>query len=195
MQFRRWLSGCLILMWIVGVVSVAPALADEIVIGGQCDRTGPTKPVGIQICPGVLDYVKLVNKKGGVNGHKLNYIEVEHAYKVDRGVEAYERLKRDGAVAMLDYGTPIVYALTPRHMEDKITGLTPGFGRADSTDGERFPISSPWLPHIGRRLGQPCNSSRTKAPRRVRRSPISSTITRLGANLCRSSIVFAARGI
>ena len=153
MQFRRWLSGCLILMWIVGVVSVAPALADEIVIGGQCDRTGPTKPVGIQICPGVLDYVKLVNKKGGVNGHKLNYIEVEHAYKVDRGVEAYERLKRDGAVAMLDYGTPIVYALTPRHMEDKITGLTPGFGRADSTDGERFPYIFPMAASYWSQIG------------------------------------------
>jgi branched-chain amino acid transport system substrate-binding protein len=132
------------LVCIVGITSVVPALADhEIVIGGQCDRTGPTKSVGIQICPGVLDYVKLVNKKGGINGHKLNYIEVEHGYKVDRGVEAYERLKRDGAVALLDYGTPIVYALTPRHMEDKLPGLTPGFGRADSTDGERYPYIFP----------------------------------------------------
>ena len=60
------------------------------------DRTGPTKPVGIQICPGVLDYVKLVNKQGGVKGHTLRFIEVENGYKVDRGVEAYERLKREG---------------------------------------------------------------------------------------------------
>jgi branched-chain amino acid transport system substrate-binding protein len=144
MQRCRWLVGGFVLMCVVGITSVVPALADhEIVIGGQCDRTGATKSVGIQICPGVLDYVKLVNKKGGINGHRLNYIEVEHGYKVDRGVEAYERLKRDGAVALLDYGTPIVYALTPRHMEDKITGLTPGFGRADSTDGERYPYIFP----------------------------------------------------
>ncbi|MBI3827786.1 MAG: ABC transporter substrate-binding protein, partial [Candidatus Rokubacteria bacterium] len=47
---------------------------------------------------------------GGVLGHKLEYTEIEHGYTVDRGVEAYERLKRDGAVATLDYGTPIVYA-------------------------------------------------------------------------------------
>jgi branched-chain amino acid transport system substrate-binding protein len=118
-------------------------LADEIVIGGQCDRTGPTKNVGTQLCPGVFDYVKLINKKGGIKGHTLKYIEVENAYKVDRGVEAYERLKRDGAVVMLDYGTPIVYALTPRHLEDKLPGLTPGFGRADSTDGVRFPYIFP----------------------------------------------------
>lgn len=143
MQFRSWWIGCFVLIGMVSVVGVVSGLADEIVIGGMCDRTGPTKPVGIQICPGVLDYVKLANKKGGVSGHTLNYIEVEHAYKVDRGVEAYERLKRDGAVALLDYGTPIVYALTPRHMEDKIPGLTPGFGRADSTDGERYPYIFP----------------------------------------------------
>jgi len=122
---------------------MVPAVADEIVIGGQCDRTGPTKSIGIQICPGALDYVKLVNKQGGVKGHTLRYIEVEHSYKVDRGVEAYERLKRDGAVAVLDYGTHVAYALTPRHLEDKIPGLTPGFGRSDSTDGSRYPYIFP----------------------------------------------------
>jgi branched-chain amino acid transport system substrate-binding protein len=137
------LAGWLVLVGVVGMGSVISAVADEIVIGGQCDRTGITKSVGIQICPGLLDYVKLVNKQGGIKGHTLRYIEVEHGYRTDRGVEAYERLKRDGAVAVLDYGTPIVYALTPRHMEDKLPGLTPGFGRADSTDGERYPFIFP----------------------------------------------------
>src|SRR5262245_53546228 len=111
MGLRSWLAGWLVLMCVVGMGSVRSAVADEIVIGGQCDRTGPTKPVGIQLCPGVLDYIKLVNKQGGIKGHTPRYIEVEHGYKTDRGVEAYERLKRDGAVALLDYGTPIVYAL------------------------------------------------------------------------------------
>lgn len=143
MRLRSWLAGWLVLVGVVGMGSVISAVADEIVIGGQCDRTGITKSVGIQICPGLLDYVKLVNKQGGIKGHTLRYIEVEHGYRTDRGVEAYERLKRDGAVAVLDYGTPIVYALTPRHMEDKLPGLTPGFGRADSTDGERYPFIFP----------------------------------------------------
>src|SRR5215510_13584920 len=101
MGLYRWLVACLVLACVIGVGRVAPVVADEIVIGGQCDRTGPTKPVGIQLCPGVLDYVKLVNKQGGVKGHTLRYIEVEHGYKTDRAVEAYERLKRDGAVAVL----------------------------------------------------------------------------------------------
>jgi len=130
-------------LWLSATLGAAPAVADTIKIGGECDRTGITKLVGVEICPGVTDYVKLVNKKGGVLGHKLEYIEIEHGYLVDRGVEAYERLKRDGVVATLDYGTPIVYALTPRHLEDKIPAITPGFGRADSTDGTSWPYIFP----------------------------------------------------
>ena len=153
MRLRSWLAGCLVLVCVVGVGRVVPAVAEEIVIGGQCDRTGPTKPIGIQFCQGILDYVKLVNKQGGVNGHTLRYIEVEHGYKVDRGVEAYERLKRDRAVAVFDYGTPMVYALTPRHMADKIPGLTPGFGRADAMDGGRFPYIFPMAASYWSQIG------------------------------------------
>ena len=124
-------------------LSAGTAQAAEIVVGGLCDRTGPTKLIGTQACPGVLDYIKLINKKGGVEGHTIDYIEREMAYKVDRAVEAYEYLKRKGAVEVFDYGTPMVYALTPRHLEDKIPGITPGVGRADSTDGEAFPYIFP----------------------------------------------------
>jgi branched-chain amino acid transport system substrate-binding protein len=119
------------------------ATKEPIVLGGECDRTGPTQLVGVNLCHGVLDYVKLVNKKGGVAGRPIKYLEVEHGYEVPRAVEAYETMKGQGAVAMFDYGTPIVYALTPRHMADRISGITPGFGRADSADGKRFPYIFP----------------------------------------------------
>ncbi len=130
-----------VVLGLSGALTIASAA--EIVVGAQCDRTGPTKLIGTQICPGANDYINLVNKKGGVKGNMLRYIEVEHAYQVDRGVEAYERIKREGGVSIFDYGTPIVYALTPRHLEDKIPGLTPGFGRADATDGNKWPYIFP----------------------------------------------------
>jgi branched-chain amino acid transport system substrate-binding protein len=41
--------------------------AQDIVIGLQCDRTGPTQTVGVVLCPGYHDYVDLVNSKGGVD--------------------------------------------------------------------------------------------------------------------------------
>jgi branched-chain amino acid transport system substrate-binding protein len=140
MRIKGCVAGALA-AFLVGVVAAAEA--DVIKIGDQCNRTRPTKNGGVEICPGLTDYIALVNKKAGVMGHKLEYTEIEHGYTVDRGVEAFERLKRDGAVATFDYGTPIVYALTPRHMDDKIPGITPGFGRADSTDGTVWPYIFP----------------------------------------------------
>jgi branched-chain amino acid transport system substrate-binding protein len=143
MRLARCVVGVLAVAFAAGL-TVAVAEADHVIkLGGQCDRTGPVKLIGVEFCPGVSDYIALINKKGGVMGHKLEYTEIEHGYTVDRGVEAYERLKRDGAVAVLDYGTPIVYALTPRHMEDKIPAITPGFGRADSIDGQSWPYIFP----------------------------------------------------
>jgi branched-chain amino acid transport system substrate-binding protein len=135
---------CLAIMVSFALTTQAAAATKEpIVLGGECDRTGPTQLVGVNLCPGMHDYVKLVNKKGGIMGHAVKFLEIEHGYEVPRAVEAYETLKGQGAVAMLDYGTPIVYALTPRHMNDKIPGITPGFGRADSADGQRFPYVFP----------------------------------------------------
>ena len=126
----------------VGLVRPADA-SHEIVIAWLCDRTGATQTVGVNMCPGAHDYVALVNGKGGVEGHKIRLVEVDHEYKVPPAMEAYERFKKEGAVTIWVYGTPQVYALTSRLMEDRIPGLTPGFGRGDSADGTRYPYVFP----------------------------------------------------
>ena len=115
----------------------------EIVIGLQCDRTGATQVVGVNLCPGYHDYIRLVNAKGGVEGHKIRALEIDHEYKVPPAVEAYERHKKDGAVIISLYGTPQTYALTQKLTEDRIPGTSPGFGRADATDGTRYPYIFP----------------------------------------------------
>ena len=130
----------------VGAVLAAagPAAANhEIVIGLECDRTGPTQVVGVNLCPGYDDYIALVNSRGGVAGHTLKVIEIDHEYKVPAAVEAYERQKKDGAVLIGLYGTPQTYALTQKLTEDRIPGTSPGFGRADATDGTRYPYVFP----------------------------------------------------
>src|SRR5262249_50655384 len=115
----------------------------EIVIGIQCDRTGATQIVGTVLCPGEHDYVALVNSKGGVEGYKLKALEVDHEYKAPAAVESYERFKKDGAVTISVYGTPQIYALTQKLTEDRIPGTSPGFGRADAADGQRYPYIFP----------------------------------------------------
>jgi branched-chain amino acid transport system substrate-binding protein len=128
---------------LIGMVPVVAEASHEIVLGLQCDRTGATQTVGVVICPGIHDYVRLVNFKGGVDGHKIKLIEIDHEYKVPQGVAAYEEFKKDGAVAVFVYGTPLVYALTQKLTEDRIPGITPGFGRADAADGQRYPYIFP----------------------------------------------------
>jgi len=123
---------------------VSPAAAShEIVIGLQCDRTGATQTVGVNWCPGYHDYVALVNSKGGVEGHKIKVIEIDHEYKVPPAMEGYERFKKEGAVLIGLYGTPHTYALMKKLDEDKIPGTSPGFGSAGAANGTKYPYVFP----------------------------------------------------
>jgi branched-chain amino acid transport system substrate-binding protein len=115
----------------------------DIVIGLQCDRTGPTQTVGVFLCPGYHDYIALVNSKGGVGGAKIRAVEIDTEYKVPAAVEAYERHKKEGAVLIGLYGTPQTQALTQRLTEDKIAGTAPGFGTAAAANGDRYPYIFP----------------------------------------------------
>src|SRR5713226_100236 len=129
-----------------GLLAPTPSIAQskgDIVIGVQCDRTGPTQIVGTVLCPGFHDYIALVNSKGGVEGHKINALEVDHEYKVPPAVESYERFKKEGAVSIAVYGTPQIYALAAKLTEDRIPGTSPGFGSAAAADGTRYPFIFP----------------------------------------------------
>ena len=130
---------------VAGLLTLGAASAQqkEVMIGGMCDRTGPTQINGVGICPGIQDYYELVNSKGGVEGYRIKYVEIDHEYKVPAGVEAYQTEKRDGAVSIMVYGTPQVQALNQSLTEDKIPGTSPGFGIAASADGKRFPYLFP----------------------------------------------------
>jgi branched-chain amino acid transport system substrate-binding protein len=123
--------------------ATAVAQQKEVMIGGQCDRTGPTQIVGVVICPAIQDYIDLVNSKGGIEGYKIKYNELDNEYKVPQAVEEYQRQKQAGAVSMAIYGTPQVQALNQKLVEDKIPGTSPGFGISASADGSRFPYLFP----------------------------------------------------
>src|SRR5437763_9691387 len=121
----------------------AAAQSKEVLIGGMCDRTGPTQVNGIGICPGIQDYYELVNSKGGVEDYRIKYTEIDHEYKVPQGMEAYQKEKGEGATSIMVYGTPQVQALNQNLTDDKIPGTSPGFGIAASADGKRFPYLFP----------------------------------------------------
>ena len=139
----RRLLAILIAAAVIGGQAAPVAANHEIVLGLQCDRTGATQTVGVHLCPGYHDYIKLVNSKGGVEGHKLRAIEIDHEYKVPQGMESYERHKKEGAVIIGVYGTPHIYALAQKLTEDRIPGTSPGFGSAAAADGQRYPYIFP----------------------------------------------------
>ncbi len=125
--------------WAAGAVG-APK---EVVIGEQCDRTGPTQLVGVNLCPAVRDYIDLINSQGGVEGYKIKLDEIDNEYKVPPAIEAYEREKAEGAVSIMLYGTPQTQALAQKLDEDKIPGTSPGFGTAAAANGARYPYVFP----------------------------------------------------
>jgi len=149
------------------VLGVAVALAFSLVSGptayGQgkepirfgimYDQTGPTSVWGVSVVQGARDYTRLVNKKGGIHGHPIEWVEHEMGYKVPHAVEGYERFKAAGVVSFWSWGTPIVYALWERATADKLPTTTPGFGRADAADGERyryvFPMAASYWSQAG----------------------------------------------
>jgi len=128
---------------VMALAGTAAAQQKEVMIGGQCDRTGPTQIVGVVLCPAIQDYIDLVNSQGGVEGYKIKYNELDNEYKVPPAVEEYQRQKQAGAVSMAIYGTPQVQALNQKLVEDKIPGTSPGFGISASADGSRFPYLFP----------------------------------------------------
>ena len=143
MSFKVWVVGLLASAVTLGHGVVAAQAGQAIKIGGMCDRTGSTKVIGVEMCPGVADYIALVNKKGGVLGRKLEYTEIDHAYVVPRAVDAYERLKREGAVTFFTYGVPTLEGLTPYFTQDKIPPFNSGTGRGYLIDGTVWPYIFP----------------------------------------------------
>src|SRR6516165_7286594 len=137
---------CLYAMLVAAALTGANAVQaedKEIVVGLQCDRTGPTQIVGTVLCPGYHDYIALVNSRGGIEGHKIRVVEIDHEYKVPPAMEAHERFKSDGEVLEGVYGTPQIAALTKKLEEDKILGTSPGFGTAAAADGRHYPYVFP----------------------------------------------------
>ena len=108
-------------------------------------RTGAYAPNGVPFANGYVDYLKLVNAKGGINGVKIIWEECETGYATDRGVECYERLKgkHGGATVFPPLSTGITFALTEKAPGDKIPLITAGYGRADTVDGMVFKWNFP----------------------------------------------------
>ena len=122
------------------IATGAYAQAQEQFFPALVYRTGAYAPNGVPFANGYVDYLKLTNARGGINGVKVSWEECETGYATDRGVECYERLKgkNGGATLFQPLSTGITFALTEKAPADKIPLITAGYGRSDSADGMVF---------------------------------------------------------
>ena len=127
------------------VSTVATAQTKEQFFPVLVYRTGAYAPNGVPFANGYVDYLKLVNARGGINGVKVSFEECETGYATDRGVECYERLKgkNGGATVFQPLSTGITFALTEKAPGDKIPLITAGYGRSESADGNVFKWNFP----------------------------------------------------
>ena len=94
---------------------------------------------------GVKDYADLLNAKGGIEGQPIEIVAQDHGNEPQRGIECYEKLKREG-VMMFDFlSTPVSRAVLPRAMADGNVMLQSFAGRGDAIDGDVFK----WIFPIG----------------------------------------------
>ena len=161
-NFSRWLACAAI----ASATVAAPTLAQDQYIPILSYRVGPYAAGGSGFFGGAIDYFNLINMSGGINGVKISWEECETEYNASRGVECYERLKKNagGASLVEPLSTGIAYGILDRVAQDKIPMTTLGYGRSDAANGQVFPwvfplITSYWdqaagmIKYLGEKAG------------------------------------------
>lgn len=99
----------------------AAAPSKVVKIGGIFDITGGTADVGKPYADGAKAYVSYINSKGGINGAKIELVDIDYAYQAPKAVEAYKKLvQQDKVIAILGWGTGDTESLKESIAKDKI---------------------------------------------------------------------------
>jgi branched-chain amino acid transport system substrate-binding protein len=91
-----------------------------------------------QIVQAAKDYAEVLNEKGGIEGHPVEIVVQDHGNEPQRGIECYEKLKREGVMVFDMLSTPVSRAVLPRIMADGNILLQSFVGRGDAIDGDVF---------------------------------------------------------
>ncbi|HEX9490532.1 MAG TPA: ABC transporter substrate-binding protein, partial [Stellaceae bacterium] len=131
------------------LTAVVPAAAQDkapIKVGTALDFTAVYTFVTAEYSQGQRDYIALVNARGGIKGHPVEIMVVDTGNQPQRGIEAYERFKSEGAVLVDFLSTPVSRAVVPRALGDGMNVVTMFHGRSDAADGKVFPTIFPMTP-------------------------------------------------
>ena len=116
-----------------------PAGAQQAVRFGLCyDLSKAYTFISPQVSQAARDLAALLNLKGGIEGHPIEMILQDHGNEPQRGIECYEKLKREGVMVFDMLSTPVSRAVLPRAMKDGNILAQSFVGRGDAVDGEVF---------------------------------------------------------
>jgi len=103
---------------------------EPIKVGAIFDLTGATGDVGTPYSEGVKGYVDWLNSNGGVEGHPIDLISADYAYKVDVAEQLYTQYVSEGVVAFMGWGTGDTEAMRTKIAEDKIPFMSASYSAA-----------------------------------------------------------------
>jgi len=141
MRFRllSMLAGLAVLAAGAGTApAMAQAPADTVRIALCYDLSKAYTFITPQLAQAAKDYAQLLNDKGGIEGKKIEILVQDHGNEPQRGIECYEKMKRDGVMVIDTLSTPVSRAILPRAMKDETILMQSFVGRGDAIDGETF---------------------------------------------------------
>ncbi|NOY99338.1 MAG: ABC transporter substrate-binding protein [Chloroflexi bacterium] len=109
-------------------------------VGAIFDLTGPTSDVGTPYGEGVKGFVEWKNANGGIDGHPIELISADYAYKVDQAEQLYTQYVQEGVVAFMGWGTGDTEALRGKIAADKIPFMSASYS-ANLLDMEAAPYN------------------------------------------------------
>lgn len=135
-----------VLPFTAALASFGAHAADPVKIGLCYDLTKIYVAAVPQVAQAVKDYAELLNQRGGIEGHPIQVTVQDHGNEPQRGIDCYERLKREGVMVFDFFSTPVSRAVLPRIMQDGNIMVQPLTGRGDAVDGEVFTNVFPLAP-------------------------------------------------
>lgn len=124
---------------------VTTAMAEDIKFGLLQDFTAVYTFVTGQYNQGQQDYLTLINEEGGIGGNTFTAIVRDTGNQPQRGIEAYNRAKEEGAILFDFLSTPVSAAILDQANADQRIVITPAHGRGDASDGTVFPYIFPMM--------------------------------------------------
>jgi len=142
---RKTMGSAALAFALAGGAGTAEAQDDTIKFALLQDFTAVYTFVTGEYNQGQQDYLTLINEEGGLDGTMFEAIVRDTGNQPQRGIEAYNRSREEGAILFDFLSTPVSRALVDQVMQDEVVLITPLHGRGDASDGATFPYVFPMM--------------------------------------------------